>query len=356
MKPLKAAIPVLLILALTLDPIYVKAGDELAAISLEVTPEPLHMQLNSGETYTFNLSVTNGELGNIPGEPVDPADGVMRYTGNLTFALRITWRVTGGYHFGGKVTGYGREVDEVELNATIPTPLNGSDAWVCLEHAFERDGFDLGAKPYEAIEVRLRASVHPELYNSTVGPRDKQRGESAAVDSLTLYLVDEEKVEYVEGKLQEMEEELELLSLLPQSETTLDEGVYLAILEEVKALVEDGDYVSALDEYEGYDEKQRMRLLRALIRETNSSLAVLDQFNTLRGRVELLEQSYDLLEERFIEISNAYQGKLGELEAAKQFSTTAITGAFISAVVFFFLGRLSARRGEQAEAEEPTTA
>jgi hypothetical protein len=317
-------------------------------------PDSNYDQIFSDDSYIFNISIINTGINTPKDSPVD-LGGELRYTGNISTSFSITWRVKGEYRFGKKVTGYSAQLDQLVYMEEFPTPkLNGTKV-VQFNHTFSRDGFDLGVKPYETIEVILVVSVSPIIYNNSIGTDKKILGDTLYSSDISLYLVYDEKIDYVEGKFQEAEEEIKPLETLP-IETRLEE-TYLKIIDEMRAALYLGDYISALDRYEEYA-REREDLIYTMTKELNTSIVQAENLkkikSDLENRIISLEARNEILEERFDALSEAYQEKLLQLKSTDELSRTTITGALISVIAFFILGRGSVewRRKEPVKSSQ----
>ena len=359
MKGVVTALTLFLVLSLHPVPRAYSAGTLTVGVSVE--PEPLHGQINSGETIFFNVSVTNDGLSVSPGQPAaeDPA---ALYTGYLHAVLGLEWRVSGSYDFGESTTGYTFRLDDTTLTRVIEAPVNGSAAWVRFNHTFERDAFEFGVMPYESLEVRVSAWAYFEVYNESLGVGAPWRGPLAAETSTTLKLLDETKVEYVDGKLMDMAAEVEPLRDIAGVEH-VNVVRFTGYLDEMNQSVEAGNYFSALETYSKYDEKYRVQLISSLTREASASIEktqAIEQLEHERDEmiasyeVQLgaLNASYRVLEDKYVTLSHAYQTRQAELEAAKQSLSTAITAVFLASIAFFFVGRRSVGWGRDGQAKE----
>jgi hypothetical protein len=284
------------------------------------------------------------------------ATSQITYTGRVMVSLRLTIRGRGSYDFGNSTTGYTTPpIEDVEFSTAIAIPVNGTKSDVFFNYAFTKDAYDYGLKPYEDAEVTVKAVAYFEVYEAAEGPGTLIRGPEAGEASTVLKLLDEMKIDYVEGKLQEMAEELGPLSSFPRP-GHVNVDAYLGLLEAMNASVREGDYYSALDTYQRYDEDRRADLIGSLVREANTSSTRALQIQKLELQVSQLgtqinhlvtlhELELEQLQARYAALSQTYQLKQAELEEAKQSLTTAITAVFLASIAFFFIGRRSASGG-----------
>jgi len=319
------------------------------SVNIVVEPEPLHEQLNAGETYFFNVTVANDGLSVVPRQPTEE-DPWIQYTGYLNTVVDVNWKASGSYDFGAATSGYSTQLDDMGLTNVFETPVNGSSVWDSFNHTFVRDGFDFGVKPYETLEVIVKARVYFEVYNVSVGVDASRRGPLAAEASITLKLLDDKKVKYVEGKYLDMASEVEPLRGVAEAEH-LNVSRFMGYLAEMNRSIEAGDYFSALKTYSKYDDKYRAQLISSLTEEASASHGKTLLISQLEQDLDFLNVTYNILEDKYVSLFRTYQAKQAELEAAKQNLSTAITAVFLASIAFFFVGRRSVRRdtnlGEQ---------
>lgn len=342
----RAITAIALILVLSIHPAHqaYSAGGLIVEVSVE--PEPLHGQINAGETYFFNVSVANDGLSILPGQPTKD-DVSTLYTGHIHVVLAVVWKAYGSYDFGESTTGYTFRLEDMTLTRVIEAPVNGSAAWVMFKHTFARDAFEFGVKPYESLEVKVSARAYFEVYNESLGVGAPLRGLLVAETSTTLKLLDETKVEYVKGKLLDMAAEVEPLKGVAWAEH-VNVVRFTGYLDEMNLSVEAGDYFSALGTYSKYDDKYRAQLMSSLTREAYVSIEKTQAIEQLEQELGVLNASSKVLEDKYITLSRTYLAKQAELEAAKRSLSTAITAAFLASIGFFFVGRRSAEWGKRA--------
>lgn len=311
-------------------------------MNIVVEPAPLHGQLNAGETYFFNISVANDGLSIVPEQPTEE-DPWIRYTGYLHTVVDINWKASGSYDFGAATSGYSTQLDDMGLTNVFEIPVNGSSVWEPFNHTFVRDAFDFGVKPYETLEVIVKARVFFEVYNVSVGVDASYRGPLAAETSITLKLLDDTKVRYVEGKYLDMASEVEPLMGVAEAEH-LNVSRFMGLLADMNQSIEAGDYFSALKTYSKYDDKYRAQLISALTEESSASHGKTILIGQLEQDLDFLNVTYSILADKYVSLSRTYQAKQAELVAAKQNLSTAITAVFLASIAFFFVGRRSVSR------------
>ncbi|MFP3950741.1 MAG: hypothetical protein ACLFVP_01135 [Candidatus Bathyarchaeia archaeon] len=318
----------ILAVSLSIPTVMAENGLEMA---LRVDPEPVSSQITSGETYLFNISLTKSTSNpwgaGDSGEP-----------GDIIVSLRINWWVKGSYRFGDSIRSYVHRLDEKEHNQTTSIPEYSEDVFITFNHTFSRDCFDFGVHPYETLEIQVEVASYVRDYNETLETFVK--GEELGRTSRVVYLLDDDKMEYVEGRLQDLQVELSLLEALPASDTSLNEEDYLDILEDMREYMEVGDYISALKVYQRYDGKERERLVPELILDLNESLTSASRIPQLESRIGRLERNVENLQSQIIQLQEQYHQKQEQYERQKSLTTTAFTGIWIVGIISFLAGTL----------------
>ncbi len=342
MRP-KQLFPILLIIITqTVTPHTNASG---ITLTLYITPEPAFNQPMVGETYMFNLTYSNDGVIVSSGEPIN-SEGSLKYTGNMVVVLKINWNWYGSYDFGEATIGFTKKLDELTLNTTIPIPINGASGWVSFNYTFIRDSFDFGLMPYEDLGLVLTKQLFYEVYDYS-NPEEYFKGPKIASSVTNLNLLDDTKIEYVEGKYLEMKGEIEPLKTIEYPQY-LNLKRYIGYLETMNSSINQGDYFTALDEFKNYDEKYRATLIFWLTKEAgnalNESHRLTPEIEELESQLQLLQTEFNGLEEKYTSLSVTYWAKQAELEAAKQSLSTAITVVFLASIVSFFFGRRSLAR------------
>ena len=332
---MKKLIPLAAIMLLVLftTPVY---ADTSATIQL--SPEPIYNQIWAYETYTVNITLTELNLTTFD---------LTGYTGtpaNLRQDINIRWRGKGGYDFGSATTGYNYNLDEQEFTLTSSLEQRSSIFNLTLDN----DALDYGMKPFESVEITIQVEVYLVMSDDSLGPR-------LDTISKTYQLVDETKVEYLEGKYEEMQEEINT-ALQASGLESFNREKYQNILNEMNNTLGLGNYVEALDIWDHYNEKDRSTMINGIISASNTEYAELeshrdlqDQVDSLEQDLELLQLEYDQLENTYSALANTYSKVNQQLDSVKGNLSTAITAVFLSAIVFYFLGRRGARKEAETE-------
>ena len=295
---------------------------------LTVEPEPEYNQMWAFETYWVNvtltgLNVTEYSEYDLTGRVI--ADGIIR------------WRGTGQYHHGGGVTGYSYALDEksLTLNASIDDPS------FIFNLTLAKDAFLFGMKPFENVEITLSFDVFLEIEPDSGGVIPQLGALSSKYT-----LLDDGKTKFIEEMLDEMATEVQSATGalgLPDFNRTKYESMVSAMNVSIIA----GNYVEAQDQWERWDDKERLRMLNAFSRNVDAQTENLEALEGVEMELERVQVEFDLIEDRYLALLTNNRDTNAELEATKQGLTTAITGIFLSAIVFFFLGRRSNITGEE---------
>jgi hypothetical protein len=315
---------VLILTALTITPVYGKPD-----LVLIVEPEPGYNQMWAFETYMVEIKLTGLNLTeyseyDLSGRII--ADGIVRWLG------------TGQYHHGAGVTGYSYMLDEevLTLNASI------EDTSFNFNLTMSKDAYHYGMKPFENVKILLSFDVFFEENNGT----GVEIGPLLGSVSSTYILLDDEKMEYLEDMLLEMEAEVRAATSalgLPDFNRTRYESMVSAM----NTSISSGNYPEAQDQWERWDNRDRLRMLNAFSSHVNLQVEELEALEGVETELERVQVEYDLIEDKYIALLANNKRTISELESTKQGLTTAITGIFLTAMVFFFLGRHINKTGDE---------
>lgn len=294
-------------------------------VSIDLKPDPLYDQLWAFETYLLNISEPTVNLSTMDLTGLD-------LTGNLVYNVSIQWRGVGQYHHGDGVTGYSYDLSKAYFQNIEDMGLG----WTSFNLTLNRDTYRLGMKPYEEVQVIFRVDVFLEVveYGAELA------GPLVESNSRTLILVDEDKVDYLEDKFKEFSEDVGLVVSTP-SLSDFNRSRYSTKVDEMNHSLSIGNYVDALDQWEKWDNKGRVRMFEAFSSKVSDQSELLLSLQEIEGEFERLQKEYDFLEDKYVAVFKESRQNLAELEVTEQGLTTAITGVFLSAIVFFFLGRRS---------------
>ncbi len=331
---------ILILSRITLPVKSVESEENIIDIYIEINPEPKYNQLIVDKIYGFNLTLLNKKYeflentkSNVPPK-IDTRE-------NFTIIITYEWWIKGTYSYGGASSGYSNKVDSIEeIHFIKALHINESNT-LFFNKTFIRDTFNLGAKPYEKIEIKIKANVYHHILN----PSDNETTtyiNQLANQNKQFLLLDELKIKYVKGKYEDLKNELELLKKIPDERTSLVEENYIQFITDMNRSIGIDNYYDALDIYQDY-ERTRIDLLAELIYDLNSSFMELDKVKDLENRIQRLESDYGNLEKDYIKLQEEYYQKTIQLENQRQMTITVLAGISVSAFIFFLIGRNSYR-------------
>ena len=316
-------------MALILASIMIPSASGELDLVLTVDPEPEYNQMWAFETYLINVALTGLNVTEYSEYDL---------SGRVIADVIIRWKGTGQYHHGGGVTGYSYELDEemLTLNTSILDPRFNFNL------TLSKAAYHYSMKPFENVEVSLSFDVFLEEENGTgveIGPL------LGSVSSMYI-LLDDEKMMYLEEMLEEMATEVQSATDalgLPDFNRTK----YELMVSAMNASIISGNYIEAQDQWERWDDKERLRMLDSFSRHVDAQTESLESLEGVETELERTQIEYDLIEDKYIALLANNRKTITELEVTKQGLTTAITGIFLSAIVFFFIGKRSFNTGEE---------
>ncbi len=288
---------------------------------LTIEPEPAYDQMWAFETYMVNINLTGLNLTEFSEYDL---------SGRIIADGFIKWRGTGQYHFGEGRSGYSIRLtnETLTLDASVDAPV------FSFNLTLSRDAYLYGMWPFETVEILMSFDVFLEVENGTgvdYGPR------FGSISSRYI-LLDDDKVDYIKGKYLELVAEVHAVTDT-QGLTGFNRTRYESMVSDMNSSIRAGNYIDALDQWEHWDEKERLRMLNAFSTQVDSQVEELKALEGVETNLERIQIEYDLIEDKYFALlANNAKTKV-ELESSKQGITTAITGIFLAAIVFFFLGR-----------------
>lgn len=273
---------------------------------------------------------------NISGVSLNPTStefSELELSGNILYNGSILWRGVGQYFHGSGVTGYSYNLAEAQFQKVEPLDKEGTSVNITLD----RDAYRLGMKPYEEVQIIFTIDLFYELESDG----DPIFSPLVEKKSRTLLLVDEDKVEYLEDKLGEIESEVNIV-VYAEGLDDFNRTKYLDYVASMNHSLTIGDYSEALDQWEKWDKKERINMFSSFTNKVRDQTVELESLLGYKEEYEALQIEYNHLNDKYVAIFKEKTQNLAELEATKQGLSTAITGVFLSAIVFFFLGRRTA--------------
>ncbi len=331
---------VLLILSKFTLPVKSAESDEnIIEIYIEINPEPKYNQLIVDKIYRINLTLLNKEYEFIENTMSNDSPKINSEE-NFTILITYEWWIKGTYSYGGVSSGYSHKVDSIEETHFIKALHINESNTLFFNKTFVRDTFNLGAKPYEKIEVKMKTNVYHYILSHS--DNETTYDNLLANQNKQFLLLDELKIKYVKGKYKDLKNELELLEKIPDERASLDEEKYIKFITDMNRSIDIDNYYEALNVYQDY-ERTRIDLVAELIYNLNSSLMELDKVTDLKNRIQRLESDYENLEKDYIKLQEAYHQKTIQLENQRQMTITVLAGIWVSAFIFFLIGRSSNR-------------
>ena len=311
-------------------------------LSIELEPEPQYGQLWAYETYLVNMSVQDLNLSGID------FSGFSGTPSGIFFDGEIKWRGKGGYDFGEGTTGYSINLDKISVSETVS--LDANSAFFNL--TLTKDTYEYGRLPFETIEIVFGFDAYVIMSDDTTGPK-------IASKSRTLILVDEMKTSYLEGKYLNMQDEVNRVVNASGLEA-FNRARFKQILDDMNSSLAQGNYVKALDVWDDFDEDDRVDMINALIRASNIQYTELeslhlveDELQNAETQLAIAQLEYTQLENTYNALSSTYRKVNSDLEISRRNFSTVITAVFLTAIVFYFLGRRGIRREEAERLDEP---
>jgi len=335
-----------LIILLLLIIYKIPAATAAQNLSIQLTPETQYGQVWAYETYLVNISIQYLNLSSIDFTEFTETPSEILLDGS------INWRGKGGYDFGEGTTGYNYNLDAVSVTETIT--LDGGSAFFNL--TLEKDAYEYGMLPFETVEIKLSFDAYVVLSDDSLGPK-------ITSTDRTFTLVDEMKVSYLEGKYLNMQDEINIV-LEGSGLNSFNRARYQQILDDMNNSLAIGNYVKALDVWDDYNDDDREDMINGLIRASNIQYSELsteiEELRSIEGQLEeiqtalsLLHIEYNQLESTYNTLSSTYLKVNAELDVAQRNFSTAITAVFLTAIVFYFLGRRGIKREEAERIVEP---
>ena len=315
---MKKVLPLLTIIVVFYTP-FVSAD-----ISIDFNPEPLHGQLWAFETYQLRTNSPEINLSNP--EYID-----FELTGNLIYDYTIHWNGVGQYYHGTGVTGYSYDLDTFYYHNLARIGDNS-----LINVTLEKNLFQYGMKPYEDIKIRFTVDIFLEIIEEGV----KLKGPKVDSSSKTMFLVDDNKVSYLDDKFLDLQSEINI-TVNTKGLEDFKRSRYLEITDTMNNSIANGDYSEALEIWDDWVRKDRERMFTIYSDLVSIQSDELESYKGIEVSLENLQTEYNFLEEKYYAVLSENQQNLEELEAAKEGLTNSITGVFLSAIVFFFLGRRS---------------
>jgi hypothetical protein len=305
MKPI---LLILLIASLSVVAVPVQAqGDALTRIDVGIIPKLTQMQLEYGEIYEFTIKVVNLQIDLEEDEPVDPADPLYKFTGNLILDIFFKVGKEGRYQVGGETMIYNHTLLNWEKSYDIDLPkLKGSKSRT-ETHKLEIGYDGKEATLDEWVTFSMDTYVYIERYREISGEKKYYTGDPVAEDHRKFYVISDEKANYVKDALEMLNlERIAAKNSLSDiedelgSELDVDLTGYDVAYATMRDYVDDDDYVSAMAVYSGFEPTWKDEALDEMKDEVVDAMQELEE--STESYEELLEghsnQIEDLREEK----------------------------------------------------------
>lgn len=298
-------------------------------IVLTMEPEPAYDQMWAFETYLVNINLTGLNLTEFSDYDL---------SGRIIADGFIKWRGVGQYHFGEGGSGYSIQLtnETLTLDASVDAPV------FSFNLTLSRDAYLFGMWPFETVEILISFDFFLEEENGT----SVEYGPRLGSISSRYILLDDDKVDYIEGKYLELVAEVHAATDA-QGLPGFNRTRYESMVSDMNSSIMAGNYIDALDQWEHWDEKERLRMLNSFSRHVDSQVEELEALEGVETDLERTQIEYDLIEDKYIALLANNRKTISELETTKQGLTTAITGIFLASIMFFFLGRRINKTGDE---------
>ena len=308
------------------------------SLDVKIIPDPEFNQLWAYETYNINITINEFNISETDYYELSENEYSFGYD------TEIDVNRYGKYKYGGRSAGYTIIIPQVDPKVVHIDSKNNS---ITFNFTIDRDSYEYGLLPFEYLEIIISLKVELNI--------SENNSDIISTKSLKFTLIDETKVEYFEGKYRDMRDEIDTV-LQASGLESFNREKYENILNEMNTTLASGNYVEAIEIWEHYNEKDRSDMINGMVTASNTEFEELESLRDLQNHVELLEQDleilqseYDQLENTYVALANTYNKVNQELETVKGNLSTAITAVFLTAIVFYFLGRKGARREVEVE-------
>ena len=257
-----------------------------ADFDMTFNPEPLHGQLWARETYVLNVTVPDVNIS-------DPEYAQLDLAGTMLFNVSIRWRGAGQYHHGTGVTGYSYELSQSYFQRVTGFDESSTN----INFTLDRDAYRFGMKPFEEVQIIFKIDVYLEVEsdgNTKTGPLLETK-------TRTMLLLDEEKVEYLEDLYEDLQSEINL-TLLANGLDEFNRTKYAGIVESMNHSLAIGDYPEALEQWDKWDNKERLRMFTSFTNKVNDQTLEFEFLKETKNDLENLQTEYDFLEDKYVAI------------------------------------------------------
>lgn len=313
-------------------------------IRIEIAPETLYKQLNTGENYTFQLSITNNNLTLRSGDPILAPEIFL--SGNLMVKIKFVLSKEGVIRYGANKMIYGSQLQESERSTIVQLPEIGGQVELSFVYPCNQTYDVNNAALDEWLRLSLNVKVYGEVYSIENGSLENRTyfagPELYDIETDYYYIISNEKIQYISGKFSEIEESVEsFLKYKIDVENKTGESLDLdfkSILDDyskIKNLFEKGDYVSTSKEIENWWHRPEKVLLDYLVLK----LVQFSEYKSLAAEIEDIKLDY--LDEIYYK-----ELEIKQLRGAENLYLYAIIGLVILSIALFVFRFKRGRREE----------
>jgi len=305
-------IALLLSLVLVSAPARAEVDWEQILIDVDVSPDPEHSQIASGEAYGIVVTVLNQGLSVSPGEAVSPSDPSLKYSGRLVVEVVFESGRTGSYVQGDSVEEYETVVESSLESRKINIPRSGSARTISYTQTIEGGYEDASIPLDEWLTFSVVARAYVELYTDFMGERQYILGWLIEDAEETFYILDGAKTEYVVDTVSSLSREVEWAA---ETVTALEEDfgwdigfnhtALSDLVGSMEASIARGDYISAMEAYSGLDPAWRDELAESLASKLSSLESIEGQLSEVISEYEALQAESEALSEQLANVTEA---------------------------------------------------
>lgn len=335
-----------------------KTEPELIQIHIDTTPRPINNLIEHEREYFFTVSIENLGLEKSQGEVFDTLEPGQRYAGNFTIRVDLDFNKKGYLKYGNTSSDYTNNVFVISFyeNHEIVIPTKGSLTPIRFNYTFNHSYYRLRVEPIEDVEIELEVYVYLSPCNKSCmeisGNNIDAHRKLIGFRREQYFLIDERKIEYVEGKLTDLDEELRELESLSKI-VSFETSNYLTFLDTMRSQVSDRDYVSALETFRTYDLLHGTSLTSDLMSEisyyderisnlkTNCEIEKENLEEEYQGLLDDCANQLDLLNEEYGSLNNDYENITGRLRQNQIEIMVSLGLSLILILIIIFLLRLT---------------
>jgi len=294
------------------------------SVSLEIvtTPEPAFSQIEYGESYQFDVLVSNLNFDIDEDDFIDPSKREFRFSGNLILYITFTVSKEGVLHVGPSNRHYVTPLEEWETSYDIAMPEIGGSNTLPFQYSSTR-GYDSRVGVDEWVTFTVETQLYVKQYKESNGEKIPWGGDLLGEQTLKYYVISRSKVDYVGDVLDAVDWELtRARATIAGVEGRLGDSLAVdlrgleALQTAMGAAIEEGDYVTAMALYEGYEPAWRDDLEEKLLAEAEGKQTLESALEDASDQLEELTQSFQTIEASLANVTASHRSEVQELEDA----------------------------------------